>query len=405
MPKSAMFLSMLLVGCGTETGLTPDADGESPLDPADPVPIMEVSPQEIGFDPVIAGDRASEIFTVTNVGEAELEIVDVAFSQGDPDFSFQALDGTVLSPGASADWSVSYAPDAPSVEVESATIAITGTDPERPQAKVNLYGSTRLPAFEISPAHHDFGVVPARDQASVELVVTNTGDAPGALERLVFTPTSSELSLADLGELDSLPAYLDPGDSLSLTGVYQPVDAVADEATVEITTSAPDTPSVVAVLEGTGEVTAKEVEIFLTADDAWTGYIDGVEFTATNQSSWTHGDTHTVTLEGGPHVIAIEATDVGSVISGFIAVVKVDGTIVSRTGEGDWMMTPTTPGSGWQTVGFDDSAWNPAVKCSDPGTWGTYWPKPFYDEGAEWVWWTSACRNLKTAWFRMELEI
>lgn len=396
-------LLSLLAAC-SETSITERTEPEVIPDPADPVPVLQVEPRQITFDPVEAGGRETEIFTVTNIGEGTLDVLDVAFVDPPDAFRFEALDGTSLGPGEAADWSVSYVPEDMSTETESATIRLTTNAPADPTANVDLSGTTLLPAFELTPASHDFGVINVGEQDRVELVLSNVGEAAGEVTTLDFTTTSPEIAL-EPSDLDALPITLQPGASVPVGVTYAPTDAAGDEATVEVITNAPASSSLISNLQGEGFAVDRDVEIFLTADDAWTGFIDGVEMTAANQSKWTHGDTITRRLPAGKHVIAIQATDVGSVISGFIAVVRVDGTIVNRTGEGKWMMTATSPPSGWQSVGFDDSAWSPAEKCSSASTWGTYWPKPFYDEGAEWVWWTSACRDLRQAWFRLEIEL
>ena len=85
--------------------------------------------------------------------------------------------------------------------------------------------------------------------------------------------------------------------------------------------------------------------------------------------------------------------------------VSVDGAVTSLTGSGDWKMSSTNPGSGWEAVGYDDSSWSTAVMCSDQTVWGTYWTKDLDAVGAKWIWWSSNCRDLKEAWFRYEFTL
>ncbi|MFK7930257.1 MAG: choice-of-anchor D domain-containing protein [Myxococcota bacterium] len=388
----------------SETGVSALDNTQVPPDEEALRPAIQVEPAQITFDAVAAGDRATELFTVTNVGEAPLDVLRVVLQEGPSTFSFQALDGTLLEPGDTSSWSVSFAPTEMTTEVEQAKIGIRSNDPDRATVSVDLEGSLLLPEFVLEPASHDFGVVNAGDRASTDFVVRNVGDAVGTISGLEFTASSPELVFANPALQDALPTYIEPGAELSIPIDYAPIDALRDEGTLVVLSDAPTTPSLNAVVQGEGFAPDRDIELFLTADDAWTGFIDGTEYTATHQNDWQRGDTLTATVPAGQTVIAIQATDVGSVISGFIAVVKVDGTIVSRTGEGDWLMTSTDPGPGWQDASFDDSSWSPAVKCTSSAVWGTYWPKPFYDEGAEWVWWTATCRDLRQAWFRLKLE-
>ena len=393
----------LLAAC-SETGLTPEVDEEVPIE-EDPVAALRLEPREIDFGAVEAGERADALVTVFNDGDAPLEVTGVDFvADGAERFRFDALDGMSVDPGGSAQWSVSYVPETLTQDVDTADLAFRTTDPAEPEAVVALSGTTLLPTFTLTPAAHDFGVLDVGASASHTFTLTNTSDVRGDITALDFTATSAALSLTDDGGIGAGTTVL-AGESIPLVVTYAPTEAVGDEGTLTLSTNAPDTPELAAFVEGEGFAKDVEVEVFLTADDAWTGFIDGVEITGPNQADWTRGDTFTRTWGPGEHVIAIKANDVGSVISGFIAVVRVDGVIVAKTGDGVWKMTDATPASGWNDVGFDDSGWDTAAKCSDPGTWGTYWPRDFYADGAEWVWWTSACRDLRQAWFRLVIEV
>ena len=104
--------------------------------------------------------------------------------------------------------------------------------------------------------------------------------------------------------------------------------------------------------------------------------------------------------------VSTEPRDTARVISGFIATVSVDGDVEYATGDGSWLVYPSNPGvSDWMEVGFDDSSWAGASTCSDASAWGTYWPAPFYNEGAQWIWDDTNCRTLGDAYFRMNFVL
>jgi len=141
-----------------------------------------------------------------------------------------------------------------------------------------------------------------------------------------------------------------------------------------------------------------EVEINLTADDTIDElYIDGSDETAQmdDPGLWTRIDSVTKSVPRYPalgHVIAVKARDVASVVNGFLASIKYDGTIQHLTGSGEWISTSSPPsvidGKQWYEPGYDSSAWGVAHTCLpiSVNTWGTYWPAPLYTDGAQWIW-------------------
>ena len=146
------------------------------------------------------------------------------------------------------------------------------------------------------------------------------------------------------------------------------------------------------------------MELFLTADDAWEGWIDNTAFTGPNSGAWNAFDTFEWELECGDHALALYATDTGMAISGVIAVVKVEGVVRFVSGPSNWTMLDTAPPSDWTDPAFDDSSWYIPEVCANTSIWGST-PQPFYDLGAEWIWWTSSCTSLGEAWFRLNFTV
>jgi len=148
-----------------------------------------------------------------------------------------------------------------------------------------------------------------------------------------------------------------------------------------------------------------EVVWDLTADDIWEGWVDGIYLDS--QAGWNQVDSYTMTLDSGTHVLGVNGWDTGLAIAGYMAQVTVDGVAVSLTGDGSWRYTDSTPATGWDLAGFDDSTWGIPFACSDTSPWGTD-PADLLATGAIWVWYDAAgdCRNaLDNAWFRYELTL
>lgn len=149
----------------------------------------------------------------------------------------------------------------------------------------------------------------------------------------------------------------------------------------------------------------REIEVMLTADDAWEMYIDGTPVPpAPGANLWSTVDTVIVQAPGRRHVVAVHARDVASVISGFIAAVWVSHEPYSLTGDARWRMTATAPPPEWILKRFDDSTWGLAPVCSpnEANIWGGR-PTELLGLGAQWVWQTP-CLGLGQIWLRLEIE-
>ncbi len=278
------------------------------------------------------------------------------------------------------------------------TTTTSGTTPTATQP-----GEALQPALVLAPPFHDFGAVTIGAAGYVELTVTNEGDGNGEVTGLeLITESESELVIHSWGDLVILPHALAPGESAAFEVRYTPLDEAIDTATVAVAQDSGG--DLTAELTGAGlpaepDPVDYEIELMLTADDALEAYIDGVDVTGPNASGWSGVDTVTTTLSSGEHVIAVHAWDVATVISGFIAGVWIDGAAADVTGDGSWLVS-TSPDSGWEDVGFDDSGWSTPAPCSDTSPWGG---API--SGADWVWWTSDCRALGEGWFRLNLSL
>ena len=107
--------------------------------------------------------------------------------------------------------------------------------------------------------------------------------------------------------------------------------------------------------------TQGDVTITVSADDAYTGYMDGVMFGM--DSGWSTEHTYDFTLTAGHHVFAFAVTDIGGVVEGFIADVTRHGINIAQTGHGPWLCTNTSE-AGFADVTHDTSTWHAAGNCS-----------------------------------------
>ncbi len=371
---------------------------------------LEVDPLELDFGAIAPGDEATMTVSVSNTGGSDLEILDLALLDPSVPFTVQDLGATLLGGGETTTFAVTYRPvDLGSFE---GWAEVSSDAPGSGLASVHLLGETLWPSLTILPELHDFGDVEVGDADYVDVVVINEGESAAVLGALRFTSTSdSELLLHDEGDLASLPLRLEPWENASARVRFAPADEGVEEASFMVESDDPSAPELLCDITGNGvegpdepEEIEYAVELRVTADDAYQAWIDGSEVTGGSSSTWSSYDTASATLVSGDHTIAVYATDMYSVISGMIATVEVDGATWSITGDGSWLHTTSNPGTGWEDPAFSDASWTAPVPCADTSSWGSS-PADLLADGAQWVWWSSNCRSLGEAWFRLNMTL
>lgn len=173
----------------------------------DVAPAIEASPSVLAFGDLQPGQVQAQSFTVTNRGNAILDVEDVLVGGS---ASFRLLTAVPdLLPGESAQVDVEFTPLDPA---NAGFIEIASNDPATPRARVELYGGGLLPDLVITPSTHDFGDVWPGCRRSQPFRVENIGLAPITIERVAQTGAGYTL---DRG-LQSAPLTLEPGDTWTL---------------------------------------------------------------------------------------------------------------------------------------------------------------------------------------------
>lgn len=402
--RRLMLLPLLLAAC---SDYEINKQGDPVEEPDDTEVLGEarlvVDPLFITFTTLAPGEEEVVLVTVSNEGDADLLLEELTLD-ADSVFSVGNLGSDVLEPGASTDFAVTYLPD----EVGTFTGEVTVVS-DVGEEVVTLDGDTLTPVLVVDPEEYDFGTVRVGESDALTITLYNEGFADLVIDSWSYSSSeASAMYLSDEGELYEGFA-LEPGGSTEVTVTYAPIDGDFVEGTLLVQTNDPDNPEGFASQEGLGEESQDyEVSIELTADDQWSGYLDGVEFTSSASSSvgWSSADTLTFTLSSGDHVFAVEANDTAAVVAGFLAAVSIDGTYEYLTGDGSWLVYPTTPSTGWEDVSYSSSAWSTASSCSASTTtsWSTS-PSALRATGANWIWDSTNCRSLGDAWFRLEFTL
>ena len=406
-PRYTPHMLLLLLAC-TENNFSAKEDPSSLPPDAETDPDIAVTPGSVDFGEVAWGSENTGTITITNEGADSLLLDTPTLTRATSSVSFTALGSSMLPAGGSTTTVVTWlATDGMNLED---SLVFGSNDPDEPTVEVPLAGTLPTGEIDVSPAIHDFGTLLVGASDSVIVTVSNVGSGPLTVDNLTFFATDADLAVADYGGLATLPLVLQPAESTDLLVGYAPSDGTGDEGTLAVYSDDPDTPEAGTVFTGQGEDPdpcagfTQHVKLTLTADDAWQGWLDATAFSAPGQNSWSSIDSLEWDLDCGDHTLALYATDTAQVIAGVLAAIEVEGTVTYVSGPTDWTMTDTAPAADWAEVAFDDSAWHIPAVCGDTSPWGST-PQPLYDLGAQWIWWTTDCRNLGEAWLRLNFTV
>lgn len=148
----------------------------------------------------------------------------------------------------------------------------------------------------------------------------------------------------------------------------------------------------------------RTVRFGLAADDVWEAWVDNTS--VGTAESWWQATWLEANLDCGSHVLAVYATDLHQAISGFIAVVEVEGVVVNTSADGSWKVLAGRGEPGWKTPSYDDGAWGAGQPCesaSATGWWGGS-PADLLAAGAWWLW-PQECLALGDGSFRLRFEV
>jgi hypothetical protein len=263
---------LLLVGC-PENELHKIEHTETP-DPA-----LMVEPDELDFGIIPASTTASDVVTLTNNGDAALDVSNLSIS-GMTSFSIsgEAPIG-LLGPGESVEVWVTYDP---TTTTETATLTVSSDDPVNPEILVPLRGDAGFPALSADPNPVEFTSV----ELGVETLETVTLENVGG-DTLVI---DSMILLGDpfwFVEEPTFPITMEPGEQRELELGFSSEEDGFYDGTLWITTNAPS-PTTTVMLEGaagagsiTGQICepgggdwAVNARVWLAADEDGDGIYD-----------------------------------------------------------------------------------------------------------------------------------
>ena len=230
----------------------PPVDEDPPVDPPPVYPDIEVSHTSIDFGNLnAAGEVGTEIVTVKNVGDADLNVLDLRFDIGTPVYSMTSISTPVISPGDSSTFAVSY--DPATYETNTDTVTITSNDPDETIVTIPILGNGSAPVIYMDPAYYDFGTTLIGCDGTSNVTISNIGNVDLIVTDLRFFVTfPTELSIDPNDEINGpLPWTIPPGDSKEVTVYHVPFDEITDISFLEVDSNDPATP--VAIADQTAE--------------------------------------------------------------------------------------------------------------------------------------------------------
>jgi len=263
------------VAVATDGGV--DGDGGDGGDGGEPEPgpdIEIVEPpltgdpplHQLNFGNVMVGVTASRQVRVSNVGDADLQILQLNFEacQGIDDFSvpadqLAALPVTV-APGGSTVFDVDYT--ASDGLTDHCILDIVSNDPDEALVKVHLLSEFKGNALaSVQPQSLNFGDIPLTETSQpLTFTLSNqgTGNAVLTVEEIRFGILSNpdfSMTISDSGGQPAvIPAQLNNGDFLDVEVVYHPQVEEQDSDEAVITTDDPINTTLRVTLTGQGVV-------------------------------------------------------------------------------------------------------------------------------------------------------
>ncbi len=264
--------------------------GDKPVGEPEPVeetaPDIRVEPLAIDFGPLpIGGTSDAAVVTVFNDGDAPLGLDPLSLVEATAPYTLTSLGSTLLDPGASTTFSVTFQPDLPGGYVADALVG--SDDPDTPEVAVSLAGEGITGDLTVEPALHDFGTLEYLATDALTVTLRNDGAADITVSSVTYDTAGTELTF-DLRESvnGALPWVLAPGASKEVGVAYAPTDDVADTGTVVVHSDDPDEPRLAADQLGNARVW----EGFSTG---WYIVDDSTNYETTSNVSHvveTHGD-------------------------------------------------------------------------------------------------------------------
>ncbi len=214
-------------------------------------PAISIAPSSVNFGNVAVGVTTSQTVTLSNPGNANLDLTQ--FTRPAAGFSVSGLRAPMtLTPGQTAKFSVSFTPSVTGNQTSS--VALVSNAPTSPlPLSLSGVGVQLQPQISVLPGSLAFSSVNVGSSAKQSLTISNTGSA-------ALSITAANTTGAGFGTVGvSLPMTVAAGGSGSITVDFVPSASGTVTGSLSLVNNAPTSPTGIA-LSGTG--TAQTGQLF-----------------------------------------------------------------------------------------------------------------------------------------------
>jgi Abnormal spindle-like microcephaly-assoc'd, ASPM-SPD-2-Hydin/FG-GAP-like repeat len=206
-----------------------------------PAPVASLSPPSLNFSQPVGTTSASQQITLTNTGNAVLNITAIGIiGTNAAEFAQTTTCGATLAADNSCFINVTFTPTAAGTAM--ASISVTDNAAGSPQT-VPLTGLGLSPAAMLSPSPLTFSSQLAGASATLPVTLTNGGNAPLTITSIAFTgPNASEF-----GQTNNCPSSLAPDNSCTINVTFTPTAGGNATASLSVTDNAPGSPQTVPI--------------------------------------------------------------------------------------------------------------------------------------------------------------
>ena len=300
--KSALLLVLVLISLIVLNGCSGVVSGQQ-RQPSNTTS-LQVSPASVDFGKVLAGQKTSQTFTLTNTGKAAVNIQQVSFSNSQFNMSGVTLP-TALAPNQDLSFLVWL--NGTSMGSVSGTLKVQGDAGSSP-VRASLAGTviTSQPQLSVSSAALNLGTVSIGSKGTASLVLSNAGSTD--LTVSMVSLTGAEFGITGI----TTPKVISSGQKVPVTVTFSPTGAGSTSGSITITSNDSANPTTTVTLSGTGTSSA-------------------IGQLSTNPTSWSFGN------------VANGSTSSKQVILSNIGTAPVRVSSISVTGNGFSVNGVTTP--------------------------------------------------------------
>lgn len=218
-----------------------------------PVPDIAINPGSHNYGDVIEGTSSEQIFTVHNLGTADLHVslVNLAGPDSSEFVIISGASGFTVSPADSDTVRVRFAPTAAAAKTTS--LQVVSDDPDSSIFEISLLATgipiPPEPDIAVAPATHTYGDVILGGSLSQVFEVYNEGTLSLNVSGVVLSGTNT----GDFGINSGGSAFvLAPGDTHTIDVSFLPLSLGSKSASLQLSSDDPDESLVSVVLSGNG---------------------------------------------------------------------------------------------------------------------------------------------------------